>query len=211
MTFKWIFRLSLLCLAIQSSHQQNVDCSYSDNCDTSSIDAEIICGKFSPDDDCSCQGSSCADSDVDMTGVTANTMDATKCQQLCEGSVESECMFWRFNDANQFQKYCHLMNKDQCQAADENSCEDPNCDGGNLDGVAGKPTCDPDTNNGPPTCPGPIVTLPEDATKFYQKWRCFISVDNNMYRDIVDFDMYETDAKMPEGGYCKLATDDGGR
>ena len=217
MPFKWIFRLTFFFLAIQYSHQQT-DCSYSDNCDTSSFDAVIICGKSfggQPETDCGCTEEDgitpCTDSGLDFTGVTATTMDAAKCAELCTSSVESECMFWKFNDANAFQKYCHLMNKDQCQAADEASCEDPDCDGGNLDGVAGKPTCDPDTNNGPPTCPGPIVTLPEDVTKFYQKWRCFISVDNNIYRDIVDFDMYEADAKMPEGGYCKLATDDGGR
>ena len=168
---KWIFRFTLFFLAIQYSHQQT-DCSYSDNCDTSSFDAVIICGKSfggQPETDCGCTEEDgitpCTDSGLDFTGVTATTMDAAKCAELCTSSVESECMFWKFNDANAFQKYCHLMNKDQCQAADEASCEDPDCDGGNLDGVAGKPTCDPDTNNGPPTCPGPIVTLPEDVTK----------------------------------------------
>ena len=101
------------------------------------------------------------------------------------------------------------MGKDQCQATDDKSCENPNCTSEHLGGDAGKPTCEAGTDNGLPSCPGPIVTYDDDAKKIYQKWRCFISSDT--MHEMMSFDMYESDAKMPEDGFCKLATVDGGR
>ena len=181
------------------------DCSFSKNCDTSQNNAEIICGKSvggEPEEECECQegGAYCAD--LELTGVTASAIDALTCMELCQSSIP--CMFWKFNDANNYQKYCYLMGQDQCQAVDDNSCEHPICEGGHVGGDAGKPTCEAGTDNGPPTCPGPIVSYNDDEKKFYQKWRCFILSET--MREMVSVDMYETDAKMPEGGFCKLAT-----
>ena len=117
------------------------DCSFSINCDASQNNAEIICGKSvggEPEEECECQegGAYCAD--LELTGVTASAMDAGYCEELCRNSIL--CMFWKYNDANNHQKYCYLMGQDQCQAVDDNSCEHPICEGGHVGGDAGKPT-----------------------------------------------------------------------
>ena len=211
MPSQWVFKLTLLSIAIQFSHQQTeVDCSFSDNCDTSSNDAEIICNKILADNECECPtGASCDDPDLTgvLTGVTANTMNAAKCTELCESL--STCVFWKYNDHNMAQKFCHLMNAAQCDKGSDSSCDAPECDGGNrADGSDGRPTCEAGTENGQQTCPGPIIEFVSDGTHVVQKWDCFNSTDT---RALTKVDMYAQDATMPLGGFCKLNTDDGGR
>ena len=208
MSIQWAVRILFLSLAIQFSHQQTTDCSFSDNCDTSERDAHIVCveGATPP---CECQddpliepGNTCA-SDVDVSAVTATDMDATKCEGLC--TLSSTCMFWKYKSigpALAEQKNCFLMNKDQCQAAEDAECEAPKCASGDLDGVS-TTTCEV------PSCPGPITETPDNGDNFVQKWECYISTGN--FRDVNAVDMYATDAAMPLGGFCKLNMDDGGR
>ena len=87
MPSQWVFRITLLSLAIKFSHQQDTaDCSFSDNCDTSQNIGQIVCAKsFGGVSglDCQCQGSSC--SDQELSGITASVMDAVKCSDLCQG------------------------------------------------------------------------------------------------------------------------------
>lgn len=187
---------------------ETVDCSFSQNCHPFPNDAEIICSKLAPETECECQMGGAVCGDLALTGVTAATMNAAKCMQLCQ--AVTTCMFWKVDERNKFQKHCHLMNRGQCQAADKDTCEDPDCGSGNLGGFVDRPSCEDRTDGEPPTCPGPIATYPDDETKFYQKWKCFI-LSEETSRNILSIDMYEPDAAMPEGGYCKLATDGDGR
>ena len=188
-----------------------MDCSFSYNCDTVANDAWIICSKPTPSLYCECQknktssgGAFCED--LTLTGVTATTMDADKCRSLCQDVPA--CFFWKYNDHNKWQKFCHLMNEGQCRTADDNLCDGKNCTSGNLGGETGKPACNAGTDNGPPTCPGPIVTHPDDGSKF-QKWKCSIQTNSRVIQIV---DMYAADAEMPLGGFCELKVlDDGGR
>ena len=209
-----VFRIILLALAIQCSHQQEADCTYSNNCDTSANVAKISClsNHFGVVVDCTCEdedaGVSCGEVG-DLAGVT--DIDDALCIAYCEASVLS-CMFWKLTDRGGT-KICYLMDQDQCQAKDSsdecpefNSQGEQECWGGNVDGTAGKPTCQDGTDSGGgSSCPGPITTFAENPTKFYQKWKCF---DNTK---ITEVNMYEENAEMPLGGYCLLDEDNGGR
>ncbi len=220
MPSQWMFRLTLLCLAMQFSHQQEIDCTYSGNCDSSATEAKITCGRpfgSMTEVECSCEdedgGTSCGN--VNLSGKVFSTFDDVVCTTLCQDF--STCVFWKYKYEGGSTKFCYLMNQDQCAAEDasdtcpdDNTNGDPECRGGNLGGVDSRPTCQEGTENGP-SCPGPIKTIDgAKPTDFVQKWDCYISTDNT--RAVTEVDMYAADAAMPEGGFCKLNLDaKGGR
>ena len=216
MPSQWVFRITLLSLAIKFSHQQTdtADCSFSDNCDIVENDAHVVCNELA-DPQCNCLtdpddplvGVTCGDLTTDLATLTAADMDATKCEDLC--STSATCMFWKYKSIGEgtlwAQKNCFLMNKDQCQAAEDATCEAPSCAGGNQEGTGSVTTTCEDRS-----CPGPIKTIDgATPTDFVQKWECYIGTDDT--RAVTEFDMYAVDATMPLGGFCKLNTDDGGR
>lgn len=205
-------RFFVVILFLHSIGQSDaVDCTNSLNCNVDAYIANITCQERKPTE-CTCEGASCTDLDVDSMIYDGLSRD------LCAGDVcvSATCTFWKYQKEGEVAahvKHCYLMNESQCTEKDDSvTCPDENhgtvtCESGTADGVECGDTEPTPPTPGPPTtatpspymnCPGPIV-LGDDPTKYYQKWKCFENINGiPTLRD-----MYTEDS-MPVGGYCEL-------
>ena len=164
--------------------------------------------------DCECQGTLC--SELGVTGTYTDVKDS-QCKQWCKDQ-DSQCNFWKYTNlmGAPTTTTCYLlticeeeMTGVECPTTHDDGQHTIEC----ISDIVEGGVCEDGTDNGQtpsgPTCPGPITQIVDQPDKYVQGWKCFEPATGR--KGITFIDMYDADAVMPLGGFCKLDDNLGGR